>query len=94
MTLTHRDRSVPGMIWRHVKTGGLYRLIGRGLYEKDRTHVVVYQGVKTRQIWVRSDLEFYDGRFELIGPDERPPETNIPPAKRIRKFIPRKRSKR
>jgi hypothetical protein len=31
-------------LYRHVKTGGLYYIIGLGLLEKDSTPVVLYRG--------------------------------------------------
>lgn len=56
---------------RHLKTGGLYVLLCRGLLEKNKTDVVVYQGVITGIVWVRPAVEFDDGRFEQILPGEK-----------------------
>lgn len=49
---------------RHRK-GGLYRVLGRGTLEADRSPVVIYDDA-AGEIWVRSAKEFDDGRFEPI----------------------------
>lgn len=51
--------------WRHVKTGGLYTLIGRGRIEADFSAVIIYRAAKDGTIWVRPEAEFMDGRFVL-----------------------------
>jgi hypothetical protein len=48
---------------RHVKTGGLYRVIGEGRIEADLAAVTVYVSEKG-EMWVRPTAEFNDGRFE------------------------------
>lgn len=50
----------------HLKTGGKYVLLGRGLLENNKTPVCIYQGVVTGQVWVRPAAEFDDGRFEQL----------------------------
>lgn len=52
-------------IWRHVKTGGLYRLLRVGKLEACQTPVAVYVGVDAA-VWVRPCNEFFDGRFEEV----------------------------
>ena len=56
------------LVWapthRHTK-GGLYRLLGYGTLEADRTTVAIYDDA-SGAVWVRSAAEFDDGRFELI----------------------------
>lgn len=49
--------------WLHVKTGGLYELVGECRIEATNTPAVLYQSKKDGTIWVRSRDEFYDGRF-------------------------------
>ncbi|MEP5758363.1 MAG: DUF1653 domain-containing protein [Litoreibacter sp.] len=49
---------------RHKK-GGLYRVLGRGVYEADRSDVVIYDDVDGT-VWVRSTDEFEDGRFSKL----------------------------
>lgn len=50
---------------RHCK-GGLYRVLGQGILEADRTEAVIYQD-KDGTIWIRPTLEFEDGRFERLA---------------------------
>jgi len=56
---------------RHVKTGGLYRIIGEGRIEADLSPVTAYVSQKG-EMWVRPTAEFNDGRFERL-PDGRLP---------------------
>lgn len=46
---------------RHRK-GGLYRVLGQGVLEADRSAVVLYDDAQGT-IWVRDAVEFEDGRF-------------------------------
>lgn len=47
---------------RHLKSGGDYRVICTATLEADRSDAVVYDD-KDGTVWVRSAMEFYDGRF-------------------------------
>ena len=49
---------------RHRK-GGLYRVLGRGVLESDRSNVVIYDDADGT-VWVRPTVEFDDGRFEPV----------------------------
>ena len=49
---------------RHRK-GGLYRVLGRGVLESDRSDVVIYDDADGT-VWVRPTVEFDDGRFEPV----------------------------
>jgi len=49
---------------RHRK-GGLYRVLSDGIYEPDRSAVVIYDDVDG-SVWVRPASEFWDGRFATI----------------------------
>ena len=49
---------------RHRK-GGLYRVLGRGILEADRSDVVIYDDVEGT-VWVRPVVEFEDGRFTPV----------------------------
>lgn len=51
------------MIYRHVRTKKLYKLLYIGLLESTLEEVVVYEGFDTKQVWVRPKEEFFDGRF-------------------------------
>ena len=55
-----------GKLARHLKSGGLYQVIGEGKIEADLSPVVIYQNIHNRMIWVRPRDEFYDGRFEIL----------------------------
>jgi hypothetical protein len=55
----------------HLKSGGLYRVLHRGQWEKTLEHVVVYEAVFDWRIWVRPSAEFDDKkRFAVL--DKRP----------------------
>jgi len=49
---------------RHKK-GGLYRVLGHGILEADRSDVTIYDDAGGT-IWVRSTTEFNDGRFARL----------------------------
>lgn len=53
---THRHRN-----------GGLYRVLGKAIWEPDRTAVVIYDDAEG-QVWVRPKQAFDDGRFTLLRP--------------------------
>jgi hypothetical protein len=52
-----------GEIYRHVKTGGLYVILGDALIEDGAVCSIVYQSLADGQVWVRPTKEFFDGRF-------------------------------
>jgi hypothetical protein len=58
----------PAEVWRHVKTGGLYRHVAHALREEDCLPLVVYQ--EAARTWVRPASVFYDGRFERVHEDK------------------------
>lgn len=53
-------------LYRHIKSGGRYRLIARGHLEADLTPVTIYAAETDGTVWVRPTAEFDDGRFEPI----------------------------
>lgn len=57
--------------YRHVATGGFYRLVGEALRESDLAKLAVYRSEETGQVWTRPWEEFHDGRFELIFEDHK-----------------------
>ncbi len=69
-SLENRDLSTRGITahigsdYKHVKTGGIYRVLHIAIKEDDLSHLVVYQDVN-QMIWVRPRSQFEDGRFEL-----------------------------
>lgn len=52
-------------LWRHEKTGRIYRRICEAALESDPTvRMVVYQLEDSAELpWARNEFEFYDGRF-------------------------------
>lgn len=50
------------MIWRHLKTGGAYRIVGYTIIEATLTPAVIYQNAHGAS-FVRPCAEFFDGRF-------------------------------
>lgn len=58
------------MIYKHIKTGRLYRLVAEAKQEKDLEDVVVYQHIEGGIVWVRNAKEFWDGRFKAVSNKE------------------------
>lgn len=54
------------MLYRHIKTGGLYVIVDTALEEASMTSVTVYRNVTTGQSFTRPSEEFHDGRFERV----------------------------
>ena len=60
------QHSQPQSAWKatHMhRKGGAYRFLYEGVLEADRTPVVIYDD-REGQVWVRSNGEFHDGRFQ------------------------------
>lgn len=58
----------PGEEYKHLKSGGVYEIIGCGVRESDREIQVIYQSRDPKgdgPWWIRPADEFMDGRFEL-----------------------------
>lgn len=54
------------MIYRHMKSDGLYAFICEAKLEADLSPVIVYQSLEHGTIWVRPRAEFFDGRFKEV----------------------------
>lgn len=54
---------------RHLKTGGLYRVLLKGKIEADLTEAVAYEA-QDGTVWIRPAAEFYDGRFAALSKGE------------------------
>lgn len=61
------EDDVRGGVFKHIKSGGYYRVIGFGIIEATNTHAVIYKHMASSVIWVRPSSEFFDGRFEFVG---------------------------
>jgi hypothetical protein len=57
----------PAHRYRHVKSGGTYKVVAHGKLEWSLAPVVIYEAEKDGTIWVRPEAEFFDGRFERIA---------------------------
>lgn len=55
-----------GARFKHLKTGGIYRIITEGNEENSGDDVIVYRSEKDGSVWVRPKSEFFDGRFERV----------------------------
>ncbi len=47
----------------HLKSGGLYRVIGLGKIAANLEDVYIYEAMCNQTLWVRSKAEMEDGRF-------------------------------
>ncbi len=58
----------PGQLWKHVKTGREYRIVGVGILDADPSRrMVCYQNAHGADVlWIRPVHEFIDGRFERM----------------------------
>lgn len=64
------------IVWRHVKRGSLYVVLGIGelqasaqLPPVEGDNITVYVGLDDGKTWARPSVEFDDGRFEPVGND-------------------------
>jgi hypothetical protein len=55
-------------IWKHLKTGGLYRVLGECVIEDNWVPGIRYQNITGGYEIIRPKTEFYDGRFEHQEP--------------------------
>lgn len=61
------DKEAPPELWQHVKSGSLYEFVMHAFAEADAAPVVVYRATDaSKRVWVRSNAEFYDGRFVRV----------------------------
>lgn len=73
------DEKYKNVMWKHAKTGGLYRIVDFMLREEDLCPLVAYTGYdKFTQVFVREATQFFDGRFRtMIDEPEAEPEGGI-----------------
>lgn len=55
-----------GSVWRHLKSGRVYTVVGHCRLEASGEPAVLYCRPEDGTLWVRSTDEFLDGRFERI----------------------------
>lgn len=65
------DPVLRGTLWRHRKTQGTYRILGKCRIEATGAEAFLYQG-HDGTIWARPMDEFLDGRFEQLEQEPRP----------------------
>lgn len=53
-----------GSKFKHLKTGGYYEILGTGLLESSKEPMVIYRSLQDGTVWIRSEKEFFDGRFQ------------------------------
>ncbi len=61
-----------GERWRHKKRGTTYEIVGLAKLQysgrlDDMTPMIVYRSESDGSLWVRSEKEFGDGRFERLS---------------------------
>lgn len=75
-----------GSIWRHLKSGHIYRVIACGLVESNLTPSVIYTNINpdsdplSAANWIRPMVDFRDGRFALIATPLSPTAVDGSPA--------------
>lgn len=55
-------------LWKHIKTGVVYKIVGECILEASNEPAFLYQATETGfleplPVWARSKKEFLDGRF-------------------------------
>lgn len=57
--------------WKHIKSGGVYKIQGICQLEHNNTRAFLYRSVEGGPLWAREMSEFLDGRFVKL--DTTPP---------------------
>ena len=57
----------PGAKLRHIKTGGLYKVLLMANVESTLEPAYVYESMQSHNFWIRPKAEMEDGRFELVS---------------------------
>lgn len=59
---------VRGTIWKHIKSGETYAIVGNCLLEATNSPAVLYAStIGDGRVWARDLDEFMDGRFVLCS---------------------------
>ena len=56
----------PGAKLKHIKTGGLYKVLFIANIEASLEPAYVYESLQSHDFWIRPQAEMEDGRFELV----------------------------
>ena len=56
----------PGDKLKHIKTGGLYKVLLIANIEASLEPAYVYESLQSHDFWIRPQAEMEDGRFELV----------------------------
>jgi hypothetical protein len=60
-----------GQVWKHLKSGGIYSIVGHCQLEATNRPAVLYASVSgDGRTWARDEEEFMDGRFiklDILG---------------------------
>lgn len=59
--------ALTGKLFRHIKSGGLYRVTGTRIIESTYEIGIDYENVITLEPYNRPAKEFFDGRFILFN---------------------------
>lgn len=57
----------PNAQLKHVKTGGLYRVVCLANIEANLAPAYVYESLQTHDFWIRPQAEMEDGRFAVVA---------------------------
>lgn len=57
----------PGSKLRHIKSGGVYKVVLLANIEATLEPAYVYESLQSHDFWIRPKSEMEDGRFELIS---------------------------
>lgn len=66
---TLKDLCPVGSLWKHIKRGHNYVVLGHCIIEKTMTTGVLYQEIDGLEptLWMRPASEFLDGRFQPVS---------------------------
>lgn len=57
----------PGAKLKHIKTGGMYRVLLLANIEATLEPAYVYESMQTHDFWIRPQAEMEDGRFTPVN---------------------------
>lgn len=84
MTNTPKHNLI-GEIYCHQKTGKKYEFLGMALWEPTKQTAVIYRCMESEMVWIRPATEFFDGRFQIVLPEQKTP--TFAPKKELKELI-------